>query len=86
MIMCIQNLVLICLFFLKILCKKQIPTSIKARYSVANLRKTMIFDTNIDLVNDNVYESFYKNEGIWEEQKQKNNTAYFDSFSFKTEL
>ena len=31
-------------------------------------------------------ESFYKNEGIWEEKKQKNNIAYFDSFSFKTEL
>ena len=33
-----------------------------------------------------IYESFYKNEGICEEKKQKNNIAYFDSFSFKTEL
>ena len=33
-----------------------------------------------------VDESFYKNEGIWEEKKQKNYTAYFDSFSFKTQL
>ena len=32
------------------------------------------------------YESFYKNEGIWEEKIAKNSTAYFDSFSFKTEL
>ena len=58
MIMCIQNLVSICLFFLKILSKKQILTSIKARNSVANLQKTMIYDTNIDLVNDNVYTKF----------------------------
>ena len=55
MIMCMQNLVSICLFFLKILSKNQILTSIKARNSVANLRKTTIYDTNIDLVNDNVY-------------------------------
>ena len=58
MIMCIQNLVSICLFFLNILSKNQILTSIKARNSVANLRKTMIFDTNIDLVNDNVYTKY----------------------------
>ena len=58
MIMCIQNLVSICLLFLKILSKNQILTSIKARNSVANLRKTMIFDTNIDLVNDNVYTKY----------------------------
>ena len=33
-------------------------TSIKARNSVANLQKTTIYDTNIDLVNDNVYTKF----------------------------
>ena len=38
--------------------KKQILTSIKARNSIANLRKTMIYDTNIDLVTDNVYTKF----------------------------
>ena len=58
MIMCMQNLVSICLFFLKILSKNQILTSIKARNSVANLQKTTIYDTNIDLVNDNVYTKF----------------------------
>ena len=34
---------------------KQILTSIKGRNSVANLRNTKIFNTNIDLVNDDVY-------------------------------
>ena len=35
--------------------KNQILTSIKGRKSVANLRKTMIYNTNVDLVNDNMY-------------------------------
>ena len=64
MIMCIQNLVSICLFFLKILSKNQILTSIKGFNSVANLQKTMIYDTNIDLVNDNVYTKFGLNLSI----------------------
>ena len=55
MIMCVQNLVTFCQFVLKILSKNQILTSIKGRYSVANLRKTIIYNTNIDLVNDDVY-------------------------------
>ena len=50
--MCIQNLVLFCKFVLKILSKNQFLTSIKGRNSFANLRKTMIYNTNIDLVND----------------------------------
>ena len=54
----------ICLFFLKILSKNQIPTSIKGRNSVANLRKTMIYDTNIDLVNGNVDTKFGLNRSI----------------------
>ena len=37
-----------------ILSKNQILTSIKGRYSVANLRKTKIYKTNLDLVTDNV--------------------------------
>ena len=75
MIMCIQNLVLICLFFLKILSKNQILTSIKGRNSVANLRKTMIYDTNIDLVNDNVYTNFGLNRSIrFEDIEQKLNS------------
>ena len=58
MMMCIQNLVLFCQFVLKILSKNQILTSIKGRDSVANLRKTLIYNTNIDLVNDNVFTKF----------------------------
>ena len=38
--------------------QKQILTSIKGRNSVANLRKTMIYITNVDLVNDCVYTKF----------------------------
>ena len=53
--MCIQNLVLFCKFVLKILSKNQFLTSIKGRNSFANLRKTMIYNTNIDLVNDYIY-------------------------------
>ena len=56
--MCIQNLVLFCQFVLKILSKNRILTSIKGRNSVANLRKTKIYKTNLDLVTDNVYTNF----------------------------
>ena len=38
--------------------------SIKGSNSVANLRKTMIYDTNIDLVDDNVYTKFCLNRSI----------------------
>ena len=58
MIMCLQSLVSFCQFVLKILSKNQILISIKGRYSVANLQKTMIYNTNVDLVNDNVYTKF----------------------------
>ena len=58
MMICIQNLVLFCQFLLKILSKNQILTSIKGRNSVANLRKTKIYNTNLDLVTDNVYTNF----------------------------
>ena len=58
MIMCIQNLVTFCQFVLKILSKNQILTSIKGCNSVANLRKTTIYNTNVDLVNDDVYTKF----------------------------
>ena len=59
--MCIQNLVLFCQLVLK---KNQILTSIKGRNSVANLQKTKIYNTNIDLVNDNVYTKFGLNLSI----------------------
>ena len=58
MIMCLQSLVSFCQFVLKILSKNQIMTSIKGRNSVANLRKTMIYSTNVHRVNDNVYTKF----------------------------
>ena len=75
MIMCIQNLVSICQFVLKILGKNQILTSIKGRNSFANLRKTMIYDTNIDLVNDNVYTKFGLNRSLrFQDNEQKLNS------------
>ena len=64
MIMCLQSLVSFCEFVLKILSKYQTLTSIKGRNSVANLRKTMIYNTNIDLVNDNVYTKFGLNRSM----------------------
>ena len=64
MMMCIQNLVLFCQFVLKILSKNQILTSIKGRNSVANLRKTKIYNTKLDLVTDNVYTNFGLNLSI----------------------
>ena len=54
MMMSIQNLVLFC----QLVLKKQILISIKSRNSVANLRKTNIYNTNVDLDNDNVYTKF----------------------------
>ena len=75
MIMCMQNLVSICLFFLKILSKNHILTSIKARNSIANLRKTTIYNTNIDLFNDNVYTKFGLNQSFrFQDIEQKLNS------------
>ena len=64
MIMCLQNLVKLCPFILKILSKNQILTSIKGHNSVANLRKIMLYIPNIDLVNDNVDTRFGLNLSI----------------------
>ena len=58
MIMCIQNLVRFCPFILKIWSKNLILESIKGRNSVANLLKTTIYSTKVDLVNDDVYTKF----------------------------
>ena len=38
--------------------KKQILTSIKGLNSVESLQKTKIYNTNLDLVTDNVYTNF----------------------------
>ena len=64
MLMNIKNLVLFCQFILKILSKNQILTSIKDRNSVANLRKTKLYNTNVDLVNDNAHTKFGLNLSI----------------------
>ena len=58
MIVCIQNLVKFCPFILKIWSKNLILESIKSCNSVANLRKTTIYFTYVDLVNDDVYTKF----------------------------
>ena len=64
MMMCLQSLVSFCHFVLKILSKKTILTPIKDSNSVANLRKTNIDNTKIDLVNENVYTKFGLNLSI----------------------
>ena len=75
MIMCIQSLVSFCQFFFKILSKNQIQTSINSTNSVANLRKTMIYNTNVDPVNDNVYTKFVLNRSIrFQDIEQKINS------------
>ena len=75
MIMCIQNLVLFCQFVLKILSKNRILTSIKGSNSVANLQKTKIYNTNINLANDNVYTKFGLNRSIlFQDIEQKLNS------------
>ena len=58
MIICIQNLFKFCPFVLKIWSKNQILESIEGRNSVANLWEKKVYNTNIDLVNDDVYTKF----------------------------
>ena len=73
--MCIQTLVSFCQFVLKILSKNQILTSIKDRNSVAILRKTMIYNTKVDLVDDNVFTKFGLNRSIrFQDIEQKLNS------------
>ena len=74
MMMSIQNLVLFCLLVFK---KNQILKSIKGRNSIANLRKTNIYNTNVDLVNDNVYTKFGLNLSIRSQDiEQKPNSNF----------
>ena len=73
--MCIQTLVSFCQFVLKILSKNQILTSIKGSSSVANLRKTTIYNTKVDLVDDNVFTKFGLNRSIhFQDIEQKLNS------------
>ena len=78
MIMYLQSLVSFYQFVLKILSKNQILISIKGRNSFANFQKTMIYDTNIDLVNDNVYTVILLREG---HVSSHSNISYFFSVS-----
>ena len=48
-------------------------TSIKGRNSVANLQKMTIYDTNVDLVNDNVYTKFGYVLSIYSQDIEKKN-------------
>ena len=57
MVMCIQNLVLFCQFVLKILSKNRILTSIKGS-TLLQICKKKNYNTNKDLVNDNVFTKF----------------------------
>ena len=55
--------------------QKPILTSIKGGNYVANLRKTMIYITNVDLVNDYVYTKFSLNQTIrFQDIEQKLNS------------
>ena len=73
--MCIQTLVSFCQFVLKILSKNQILTSIKGRNSVANLRKITIYDTKVDLFDDNVFTKVGLNRSIrFQDIEQKLNS------------
>ena len=58
MMMYIHNLVLFCQFILKIFSKNRILTSIKGSNSLQICKKTKIYITNKDLVNDNVFTKF----------------------------
>ena len=84
MIMGIHNLVKFCPFIIKIWSKNHILTSIKGRNSVANLRKTTIYHTNVDLVNDDVYTNFRLNLSIRSQDvEQKPNLVLFCLFVLK---
>ena len=55
--------------------KNQILTSIKGRNSVANLRKTTIYNTKVDLIDDNVFTKFGLNLSIrFQDIEQKLNS------------
>ena len=52
------SLVKFCPFIFKILSGNKILTSMKGRYSVANLRNLMLYNPNLDIINVNVYTKF----------------------------
>ena len=58
MLMCIQNLVRFCQFFLKILSENKILTSIKGHNSFKSLQKVTGNNPKLDLVNVDVHTNF----------------------------
>ena len=62
--MCIQHLVSVSLFVLKILKKKLILISNKGTDSVSNLWRMTIYNLNVDLVYDNVHTKIGLNKSI----------------------
>ena len=58
MLMCKQNLVKFYPFLLKVLSENKILTSIKGRNSVANLRKMILNNFKLNLINVHVYTKF----------------------------
>ena len=73
--MSIPDLVKFCPFILIIWSQNQSLLSIKSHNSVVNLRKTKIYITNVDLVNDNVYTKFGYNLSIRsQDMEQKPNS------------
>ena len=64
MLMCIQNLVRVCQFFLKILSGNEILKLIKGCNSVKILRKMTGNNPKLDLVNDDVHTKFGRNLSI----------------------
>ena len=73
--MSIQDLVKFCPFILIIWSKNQRYMSIKGHNSVVNFRKTKIYITNVDLVNDNMYTKFGLNLSIRsQDMEQKPNS------------
>ena len=73
--MSIQDLVKFCPFILIIWSKNQSQMSMKDHNSVVNLRKTKIYISNVDLVNDNVYTKFGLNLSIRsQDMEQKPNS------------
>ena len=55
--------------------QNQILMSIKGRYCVANLRKITIYNTKVDLVDDNVFTKFGLNRSIrFQDIEQKLNS------------
>ena len=63
-ITCIQHLVSVSLFVLKILKKNLILISNKGTDSVANLWRMTIYNLNVDLVYDNVHTKIGLNKSI----------------------